>query len=128
VATLAFTDPSPLWWWPLGLDIPTTSGLTPPTLFIRGSTDGLATQSGQNGYYNNKSGAAARATLTGADHFNLAGATGYLTAWFMYTLNDDAYARTAFVGSTAPLGCAALVKPEICTHTGWSNVAVKSLP
>lgn len=43
---------------------------------------------------------------------------GYLTAWLMYQLKDDTYARGAFAGAT----------PEIKTNTSWSNVAINNLP
>ncbi|NUO99706.1 MAG: hypothetical protein HOW59_17470 [Nonomuraea sp.] len=45
------------------------------------------------------------------------GPLGYVTAWLMYTLQNDPEARTAFVGSP----------PELDTNTAWERSAQKNL-
>ncbi len=73
-------------------------------------------------WYNQVPGAAARARLIGAGHNVIQNANngyqGYITAWFMYTLEGDTTARTAFVGSP----------PQISTNTAWQDWAGKNLP
>ncbi|WP_176552617.1 hypothetical protein [Testudinibacter sp. TR-2022] len=43
-------------------------------------------------------------------------ANGYMTAWFLYTLNNDAQARQVFVGQNA----------ELYRNANWQNVRVKN--
>jgi hypothetical protein len=91
--------------------------------FVRGTSDFLATESAALNWYNPVPGGAAKAAQKSAGHNEVQNANtrlkGYVTAWMMYTLRGDAYARGAFVGSP----------PEINTNTGaWQNVAEKNLP
>lgn len=97
--------------------------LTCPVLFMSGTNDGLISpHSAVLGYYNAVPGAAAKAMLKGAGHNTIQGTgggfLGYLTAWLMYTLQGDTYAKGAFVGSP----------PEINTNASWENAAQKNLP
>lgn len=97
--------------------------LTCPVLFLSGTNDGLISpHSAIQNYYNAVPGAAAKAMLKGAGHNTVQGTgggfLGYLTAWFMYTLQGDTYARGAFAGSPA----------EITTNTNWQDSALKNLP
>lgn len=97
--------------------------LTVPVLFLGGSSDILiASPSTVTGFYSQVPGAAAVAVLKGAGHNTIqntgGGFLGYITAWMMYTLRNDATARGAFVGSP----------PEINTNTAWQNQAEKNLP
>ncbi|MBV9707633.1 MAG: alpha/beta hydrolase [Chloroflexi bacterium] len=98
------------------------SQLTVPTLFLGGSKDLLiASPLTLLGYYNKVPGAAALLVLNGADHVTIQGQggrfLGYLTAWLMYQLQGDQYARGAFVGNP----------PESNTNTNWSWQAEKNL-
>lgn len=64
-------------------------------------------------------GPAAKAGVVGADHGGVVRPSiGYVTAWFEYTLEDDQFARRAFVGSP----------PQINTNPAWANQAAKNLP
>ncbi|MER6948160.1 alpha/beta hydrolase [Nonomuraea sp. NPDC000554] len=97
--------------------------LTCPVLFMSGTNDGIISpHSAVLGYYDAVPGAAAKAMLKGAGHNTIQGTgggyLGYLTAWFMYTLQGDTYAKGAFVGSP----------PEINTNASWKNAAQKNLP
>lgn len=97
--------------------------LSVPVLFLGGSNDWLIASPGTlQGYYNKVPGAAALLVLNGADHNTIQGSggryLGYLTAWLMYQLQDDQYARGAFVGNP----------PEANTNTNWSHQAEKNLP
>ena len=99
------------------------SQLSVPVLFLGGSDDLLiAPPWALLEYYFEVPGAAAMLVLNGADHLtiknNPGGYFGYLTAWLMYQLQGDQYARGAFVG--AP--------PEANTNTNWSWQAEKNLP
>ncbi len=97
--------------------------LTAPVLFLGGSKDVIiASPATLTGYYNQVPGAAAVAVLKGADHNTIqntgGGFLGYINAWMMYRLRNDATARGAFVGSPA----------EINTNTSWQNQSEKTLP
>ena len=86
-----------------------------PILFLGGSNDWLiAPPWALWVYYNEVSGAAAMLVLIGADHNTIqhsgGGYLGYLTAWMMYQLQDDQYARGAFVGDP----------PEANMNPNWS--------
>ncbi len=68
-------------------------------------------------------GPAVRAQFVGGDHNTIQAPgpnplAGYLTAWFMYTLQGDAVASSAFVESS----------PELNTNLKWINQAEKNLP
>lgn len=97
--------------------------LTVPVLFLGGSNDFfIASPQTLKGYYNEVPGAAALLVLNGADHNTIQGSgghyLGYLTAWLMYQLQGDQYARGAFVGNP----------PEANTNSNWSHQAEKNLP
>jgi len=96
--------------------------LTVPVLFLGGSNDWLiAPPWALLEYYIEVPGAAAMLVLNDADHLTIQGSggryLGYLTAWMMYQLQGDQYARGAFVG--AP--------PEANSNTNWSWQAEKNL-
>jgi len=97
--------------------------LTVPVLFLGGSNDFfIASPQTLKGYYNEVPGAATLLVLNGADHNTIQGSgghyLGYLTAWLMYQLQGDQYARGAFVGNP----------PEANTNSNWSHQAEKNLP
>jgi hypothetical protein len=96
--------------------------LTAPVLFLGGSTDWLiAPPWALWEYYQKVPGAASMLVLNGADHVTIQGSgggyLGYITAWLMYQLQGDQYARSAFVGDP----------PEANTNTNWSWQAEKQL-
>ncbi|MEU7855558.1 alpha/beta hydrolase [Nonomuraea sp. NPDC049141] len=97
--------------------------LTCPVLFVSGANDTLISpNSALQTYYGQVPGAAAKAQLKGADHNTIQGTgggfLGYVTAWLMYQLQGDTYARGAFAGTT----------PELNTNTNWQNQVEKNLP
>jgi pimeloyl-ACP methyl ester carboxylesterase len=97
--------------------------LTCPVLFVSGANDTLISpNSALQTYYGQVPGAAAKAQLKGADHNTIQGTgggfLGYVTAWLMYQLQGDTYARGAFAGTT----------PELNTNAGWQNQVEKNLP
>jgi hypothetical protein len=93
-----------------------------PVLFLGGSNDLLISPPwALLEYFLEVPGAAAMLDLNGADHLTIQGDgdgyRGYLTAWMMYQLQGDQYARGAFVGDP----------PEANTNTNWSWQFEKSL-
>jgi hypothetical protein len=116
----ALVDPWAHIWGPP----PDFSQVDAPTLLLSGTADGLTNQGQQTAYYDGIPGPAAKAGSVGSDHNNIGQAgrgLGYTTAWFKYTLEDDQFARRAFVatgGSPA----------EISTDSGFANWAAKNLP
>ena len=118
-------------WTPINLPAPiwvnqsdafNLAQLTVPVLFLGGSNDWLiAPPWALLEYYIEVPGAAAMLVLNDADHLTIQGSggryLGYLTAWMMYQLQGDQYARDAFVG--AP--------PEANANTNWSWQAEKKL-
>jgi len=97
--------------------------LAVPVLFLGGSNDWLiAPPWALLEYYIEVPGAAALLVLNGADHNTIQGSgggyLGYITAWMMYQLQGDQYARDAFVGDP----------PEANTNSNWSWQAEKNLP
>ncbi|MEU7837869.1 MULTISPECIES: alpha/beta hydrolase [unclassified Nonomuraea] len=94
-----------------------------PVLFVSGANDTLISpNSALQTYYGQVPGAAAKAQLKGADHNTIQGTgggfLGYVTAWLMYQLQGDTYARGAFAGTT----------PELNTNANWQNQVEKNLP
>ena len=122
MVALSLSDP--FYWTLIGQTAPDTSQLSVPIFFVRGGADVLATEPGSHDYWEDVPGAAAKASLKGADHNNLTAAGGYVTAWLEYTLKGDGYARGAFVGDP----------PEIAERGDgdeedpWENVELKNLP
>jgi hypothetical protein len=113
--------PDPFWWStpvPNMANFPTSAQI----FFIRGTSDFLATEGAANNWYNPVPGGAAKTAQKSAGHNEVQNANtrlkGYITAWMLYTLRGDAYARGAFVGSP----------PEINTNTAFQNNAHKNLP
>jgi pimeloyl-ACP methyl ester carboxylesterase len=99
-----------------------TAQVTRPVFFVGGSSDWLiASPSTLTGYYNAVPGGAAIGVLKGAGHNTIQGTGGgfpaYITAWLMYQLQGDAYAKGVFVGSTR----------ELTANTNWQNQATKNL-
>ncbi|MEV0150339.1 MULTISPECIES: alpha/beta hydrolase [unclassified Nonomuraea] len=112
--------PAPIWVSPG--DAFSVSKLACPVLFLSGAADTLISPgSAIQTYYGQVPGAAAKALLKGAGHNTIQGTgggfLGYLTAWLMYQLQGDTYARGAFAGST----------PELNTNANWQNQAEKNL-
>lgn len=120
-STLTAALPDPLWW---STPVPnmTTYPVASQIFFVRGTSDFLATESAAVNWYNPVPGGAAKAGQKSAGHNEIQSAStrlkGYVTAWMLYTLRGDTYARGAFVGSP----------PEINTNTAWQNAAEKNLP
>ncbi|MEV3986960.1 MULTISPECIES: alpha/beta hydrolase [unclassified Nonomuraea] len=96
--------------------------LTCPVFFASGGRDLLLSPyRAVQAYYDSVPGPAAMAILKDGSHTMIKGAgsgpLGYVTAWLMYTLQDNPEARTAFVGSP----------PELDTNTAWERSAQKNL-
>jgi hypothetical protein len=120
-STITVALPDPFWWTtpvPNMANFPSAGQI----LFIRGTSDFLATESAALNWYNPVPGGAAKAAQKSAGHNEIQNANtrlkGYVTAWMLYTLRGDTSARAAFVGSP----------PEINTNTAWQNTAEKNLP
>jgi hypothetical protein len=117
--TVALPDP---FWWTTPVPNMAAFPSSAQIFFVRGTSDFLATESAALNWYNPVPGGAAKAAQKNAGHNEVQSATtrlkGYVTAWMMYTLRNDVYARGAFVGSP----------PELNTNTAWQNVAEKNLP
>jgi hypothetical protein len=109
-------------WFNPPSQMPDLGQLDDPVFFITGGSDFLSTASAQQNYYNQVPGSAVKAALKGGDHNVVQragnGFLGYLTAWMKYTLEDDSFARRAFVGSPS----------ELEANAAWQNQAHKSLP
>lgn len=120
-AAVPIALPAPLW---VGAgDRFQAAELSCPVLFVSGGDDWLISPAAAlRGYYDQVPGAAAMAVLKGAGHNDVQGTgggfLGYLTAWLMYHLQGDAYARGAFAGSA----------PEFTGNAAWQNQAAKNLP
>jgi pimeloyl-ACP methyl ester carboxylesterase len=98
------------------------SAVEVPAFFLGGGLDILvAPPFTIRNAYDEVSGPAAVAILRGADHLTIQNSggrfLGYLTAWLMYQLQDDPYARAAFVGQP----------PEINTNSAWRDQAERDL-
>ena len=110
--------PDPNWW---GTPPPSLATLTASVFFVRGSTDIIATEFAAKNWYNPVPGAAANATRIGTGHNEIQQTNNklkrYITAWLMYTLQGDAFARGAFAGATQ----------EINNNTKWQDQALKNL-
>jgi hypothetical protein len=117
--TIALPDP---FWWTTPVPNMATFPTSARIFFIRGTSDFLATENAAVNWYNPVPGGAAKAAQKSAGHNEVQSSTtrlkGYVTAWMMYTLRNDAYARGAFVGTS----------PEINGNTAWQNTAEKNLP
>jgi len=89
------------------------TALTQPVFFVGGGADWLSTATGLVGYVKHVPGAVVAALLTGASHDAVETTPeaflGYITAWMMYQLQDDAYAGGAFAGKDA----------EISSNSAW---------
>lgn len=128
--------PDPTWWDPEE-PVPDLSDLDVPTFFVRGSDfweNIISPESTNQTFFNDVSGPAAKATVcgdewdlpgndcsdgAGASHGDMTNATGYSTAWFVYTLLDgDFDSDDVFTGSS----------PEIASNGGWENWQSKNLP
>ncbi len=95
-----------------------------PTLFLGGSADKfISPPATEVGYYTAAGGPAALGVLKSASHNTIGragnGFLGYLTAWMMWQLQGDQYAKGAFVGLTGP--------PELNVNANWQNQAEKGL-
>jgi len=122
-AAIAFVDP---FFFNPADQMPNWSLVTKPLHFFAGSSDFLCSANAQTNYFNGVAGAAAKASVKGGDHNVIQQANnkmlGYLTAWFKYTLEADAFARGAFVTTAG-------VAPEINRNTTiWERQAQKNLP
>ena len=113
--------PAPI--WVNHSDAFNLSLMTVPVLFLGGNNDWIISSPlALLAYFLEVPGAAALLDLNGADHLTIKGDgdgyRGYLTAWMMYQLQGDQYARGAFLGDP----------PEANTNTNWSWQVEKSLP
>lgn len=119
VSALTIELPDSRWWT---TPLPDMARLTSPIFFINGGRDFIASEPAARDWYDRTGGPAAQATLADADHNYVQGAgnrlQGYITAWMMYTLEDDEVARSAFVGGP----------PGIGRNPWWQNQAGKRLP
>lgn len=117
IVPINFVDPA---WFNPPEQMPDFSDVDAPIFFVSGTSDFLSTASAQQNYYDEVPGAAAKAALAGGGHNNIQQANnalvGYITAWLMYTLGDDDFARRAFVGG------------ELGNDPDWRNQAHKNLP
>jgi hypothetical protein len=117
---VALVDPYLHIWGPP----PDFSRVRAPTFLLSGTADGLTSQAQQTTYYNAIPGPAAKAASVDSDHNNIGQARrglGYTTAWFLYTLEGDQFARRAFVASGGS-------PPQLSSDSGWTNWAAKNLP
>jgi hypothetical protein len=80
------------------------ANVTAPGFFVIAQTDSWSTLAGHNFWTTHVSGPAFHGQLRGATHFDLTTSTGYITAWFRHTLEDDPLAGVAFAGSTPEPG------------------------
>jgi hypothetical protein len=117
--TSELVDP---FWFSDQAQMPDFTKLTHSVFLVSGTSDFLCSAAQQTTYYGKLPGPAQKAALKGGGHNVIQGSTpnlqqGYVTAWFMYTLQGDAVARSAFVGTA----------PEINGNTGWANQAAKGL-
>jgi hypothetical protein len=114
--------PRDSWFCPNGeYPLPEFSQLTDPVFLIRGNDfveDLVSPEVGNQAFYDQIPGPAAKATVVEGSHDNLTEAVGYATAWLLYTLADVDEARSAFVGNP----------PEIETNDRWINWSGKNLP
>jgi pimeloyl-ACP methyl ester carboxylesterase len=119
IVPINFVDPM---WFNPPEQMPAFGEVDAPIFFLTGGSDFLSTPTAQQNYYDQVPGAALKAALAGAGHNEIQEAdndmVGYATAWLMYTLRADGFARTAFVGSPS----------QIAADNGWQHHAQKNLP
>jgi hypothetical protein len=101
---------------------PDLSQIKVPILFFWGTSDPL-THSGdiQSKYDSVTNAPAAKAALTGGAHAIETPYYAYIVAWFKYTLEGDALARTAFVTTSSGT-------PELSRNSSFQLFAGKRLP
>lgn len=125
-STIAISFPDRTWWQPAA---PPESELVfhdvnRPVFYVTGTLDFLA-QSDQQLFYDLTAGPAVKAALLWGGHNDIQDSgnptalLGYITAWFEYTLEGDAFARQGFVGSSPS---------ELEENPAWENQAAKGLP
>lgn len=113
--TLAFVDRALH-----GSDRPRLADVRGPVFLASGCSDPMTTE--QELYFGEMPTAAAMACKVGADHVGMVRPSlGYTTAWFLYTLRGDAFARGAFVATEGQ-------QPEVARNPGWINWRSKQLP
>ncbi|SEG74489.1 hypothetical protein SAMN04489712_110231 [Thermomonospora echinospora] len=116
---LAFVDP---WWHVPARQRPDLPKVKNPVFLVSGATDFLTFQSRQQTYFDRLTAPAAKAAVVGKGHNGMVrAATAYTTAWFLYTLRDDAFARGAFAATDQ-------TTPEIRRNPAWTGWAAKDLP
>ncbi|MGN0140946.1 MAG: alpha/beta hydrolase family protein [Roseburia sp.] len=80
------------------------SKITAPVLIMGGDNDWVATKEQFESIYDDIPGEKCMALRTGTEHGQmLYSGDGYVTAWFMYWLQDDEYAGKAFLGDNAEI-------------------------
>lgn len=93
-----------------------------PVFLAAGTSDFLVSEGEQQAFFNEVPGPVARAAVVGAGHNVIQEPDNpfqpYLTAWLKYVLEDDQFARRAFVGSP----------PEISADLEWDWQEQKNLP
>lgn len=86
--------------------------ITAPILILGGDNDWVATKEQFKSIYDDIPGEKCMALRKGTEHNSmLYSGDGYVTAWFMYWLQGDEYAGTAFFGENA----------EICSNAYWQD-------
>ncbi len=87
--------------------------MTVPTLLIAADTNDVITPEGAQKVYDAITVSKAMALRTGMDHGKmLYSADGYITAWFLWYLQDDGNAANAFIGNSPELS----VNPLYCNQ------------
>jgi hypothetical protein len=120
-STLAFNIPSIGFW---SHPEPSYSAITKPVAFFTTTGDRLISPDSASTYFYNKVPKAAKAAWAGGDHNTIQNLNnpfyGYSTAWWKYTLEGDACARSAFVTTNG-------IAPEVSRNAAWRNWASKGL-
>lgn len=101
--------------------VPDMNNLGAPIFFVRGSFDVISNETASD-WFPTATVPYAEGSRNGTGHFDLTNATGYMTAWLGYTLDNNAFARAAFVGNPPGSLCnGAGIAPEILCNDDWDN-------
>ena len=121
-STLAFNIPSIGFW---SHPEPNYAAITQPVGFFTTTGDRLISPDSANVYFYDRVSKAAKAAWIGGNHNTVQDLNnafyGYSAAWWKYTLEGDACARSAFVTTGG-------IAPEVSRNTAWRNWASKNLP
>jgi hypothetical protein len=120
-STLVFNIPSIGFW---SHPEPNYAAITNPVALLTTTGDRLISPDSASVYFYNKVPKAAKAASNGGDHNTIQNLNnafyGYSTAWWKYTLEGDACAKSAFVTTGG-------VAPEVSRNAAWSRWAAKGL-